>query len=269
MNCVVVLFADCVGAQGLKELPMSNSESNNINFWPARMDVLQSLTGLMLVLFIWGHMFFESSILLGNDAMYWVSKMFEGEHLLGKPYPILVSGVVAAIFVLIALHAILALRKLPGSYQQYHQFHQHMGSLRHPDTTLWYVQVITGFAMFFLASPHLYVVFVQPDNIGPYASADRVWTERFWILYALLLVCVHLHAGIGIYRLAIKWGPFSTANAKLMRGRLKLAMWCVIAFFLCLGTVTLLTYMKLGYDHADRAGERYIPTSASSHPVSE
>lgn len=243
--------------------------SKKLNFWPARLDVLQSLTGLLLVLFIWGHMFFESSILLGKDAMYWVSKMFEGEPIFGKPYPLLVSGVVAAIFVLIALHAILALRKFPGNYRQYHQLHRHMGALRHGDTTLWYVQVITGFTMFFLASSHLYVVFVQPENIGPYASADRVWSGRFWILYALLLISVHLHAGIGIYRLAMKWGPFSAANSKTMRPRLKVAMWCIIAFFLCLGGVTLATYMKIGWEHADRAGERYVPSSASQHQVSE
>lgn len=232
------------------------------------MDLLQSLSGLALVLFIWGHMFFESSILLGKDAMYWVSRMFEGEHLLGKPYPILVSVVVAAIFALIALHAILALRKFPGSYQQYHQFHRHMGAIRHGDTTLWYVQVVTGFAMFFLASAHLYVVFVQPDNIGPYASADRVWSGRFWILYALLLISVQLHAGVGIYRLAMKWIPFAGAGAGTIRRRLRTAMWCIIAFFLCLGTATLLTYMKIGWEHADRVGERYVPSShATKQPT--
>lgn len=73
---------------------------------------------------------------------------------------------------------------------------------------------------------------------------------------------MHLHAGIGIYRLAIKWGPFSASGAQRTRGRLKLAMWCIIAFFLCLGTTTLITYMKLGFDHADRAGERYVPSPA-------
>ena len=243
--------------------------SRKITFWPARLDVLQSLTGLLLVLFIWGHMFFESSILLGKDAMYWVSKMFEGEPIFGKPYPLLVSGVAAVIFVLIALHAILALRKFPGSYRQYHQLHRHMGSLRHEDTTLWYVQVITGFAMFFLVSAHLYIVFVQPENIGPYASADRVWSGRFWILYALLLICVHLHAGIGIYRLAMKWGPLTAANSQTMRRRLKIAMWCIIAFFLCLGTVTLVAYMKIGYEHADHVGERYLPGSAANQQMSD
>jgi fumarate reductase subunit C len=243
--------------------------TTKLNRGPARADILQSLTGLLLVLFIWGHMFFESSILLGKDAMYWVSKMFEGEHFFGKPYPFLVSAVAAVIFILILVHAILALRKFPGSIGQYQQFHQHMGAMRHPDTTLWYLQVITGFAMFFLASAHLFVVFLQPENIGPYASSDRIWSGNFWILYALLLITVHLHAGVGIYRLAMKWAPISAVGSRRIRRRLKLGMWGIIVFFLCLGTASLITYMKIGYDHAPHAGERYIPTHDRKQPGSE
>lgn len=223
------------------------------------MDLLQGLSGLLLVLFIWGHMFFESSILLGKDAMLWVTHMFEGVHLFGRPYPLLVSAVALAIFLVIALHAILALRKFPANYQQYRGFHQHMSGMRHSDTTLWYVQVVSGFAMFFLAGAHLLVVMIQPDNIGPYASSDRIWSGRFWILYAPLLLAVHLHAGIGIYRLVLKWWPFTAQNLAPARRRLKQVMWGVIVFFLCLGTASLLTYMKIGYDHADRVGERYSP----------
>ena len=141
-----------------------------------------------------------------------------------------------------------------------------MGAMRHPDTTLWYVQVATGFAMFFLASAHLLVVFLQPDNIGPYASSDRIWSGRFWILYALLLVCVHLHAGIGIYRLAMKWGPIPAASSKLVRRRLKFAMWGIIAFFLCLGGASLVTYMTIGREHAPHAGERYLPAHKQAQP---
>jgi len=230
------------------------------NRWPARLDLLQSGTGLLLVLFIWGHMFFESSILLGEDAMYWVTRMFEGEFLLGRPYPVLVSAVAAIVLLLLALHAVLAMRKFPANYRQYRQLNRHVGQLRHLDTTLWYVQVVTGFLLFFLASAHLMVAMLQPDKIGPYASADRIWTGRFWILYAFLLLTVHLHAGIGIYRLAMKWGPFSPATSGLWRGRIKLALYCIVAFFLCMGTASLVTYMKLGADHADRAGERYRPS---------
>lgn len=236
-----------------------------LNRWPARMDLLQSTTGLLLVLFIWGHMFFESSILLGKDAMLWVTKMFEGEHILGKPYPGLVSVVAIGILSLFAIHAILALRKFPADYRQYRSFGRHMAGLRHADTTLWMVQVVTGFALFFLALPHLLVAILQPDNIGPYASSDRIWSGRFWILYALLLPVVHVHAGVGIYRLAMKWGPFTAKTQGLWRGRIKLALYCIVAFYLCLGTASLVTYMRIGAEHEDRVGERYVSTQQETH----
>ncbi len=233
--------------------------------WPARLDLLQSGSGLLLVVFIWGHMFFESSILLGKDAMLWVTRMFEGEHLFGEPYPILVSIVAALILTLTIVHALLAMRKFPSTHRQYQSFNRHMRQLRHPDTTLWYIQVVTGFALFFLASTHLLVVMMQPDNIGPYASSDRIWSGRFWILYALLLPVVHVHAAIGIYRLAMKWGPFSRANSGLWRGRIKLALYCIVAFYLCMGTASLVTYMAIGANHSDQVGERYTGSQQETH----
>ena len=74
---------------------------------------------------------------------------------------------------------------------------------------------------------------------------------------------VHVHAGVGAYRLAMKWGPLTSANTRVMRARLKVATWCIVGFFLCLGTASLLTYMKIGHDHADRVGEPYIPATES------
>lgn len=229
---------------------------------PARMDLLQSLSGLALVLFVWCHMFFESSILLGKDAMLWVTRMFEGEHLLGTPYPALVSVAAALIFTLVVIHALLALRKFPASYRQYRQLHRHTKNLQHQDTDLWVLQVATGFALFFLASTHLFMVLLQPDNIGPYASADRIWSGRFWLLYAPLLLCAHLHAGVGAYRLAVKWLPLPAGNFEATRRRLKRLMWGIIGFFLCLGAASLITYMAIGYGHADRVGERYQPVTS-------
>ena len=68
--------------------------------WPARMDLAQSLTGLVLGLFMWGHMFFVSSILLGKDVMWSITKMFEGYFFFGTAYPVIVSCVVAVVLAL-------------------------------------------------------------------------------------------------------------------------------------------------------------------------
>ncbi len=61
---------------------------------PARLDLLQSTTGLLLVLFLWGHMLFVSSILVSPDLMWAVTKFFEGYFFLGRPVPAIVSVVV-------------------------------------------------------------------------------------------------------------------------------------------------------------------------------
>lgn len=227
--------------------------------WPARLDLAQGATGLVLVLFMWGHMFFVSSILLGKDAMWTITKFFEGYFIFGKSYPWVVSLVVAGVIGLVAVHAALALRKFPASYRQYAAFRGHMKMMRHEDTSLWMWQVVTGFALFFLASMHLYVMLSRPDRIGPFESADRVWSDHFWPLYVLLLLAVELHAGIGLYRLAVKWGWFGGGDADATRVSLKRVKWAITVFFLALGFATLAAYMKIGIEHADRYGERYTP----------
>ena len=231
--------------------------SPRIDHWPARLDLLQSSSGLVLGLFMWLHMLFVASILLGNDAMWTVARFFEGYFFFGRSLPWLVSAFVATVFSLFVLHAWLALRKFPTQWRQHAAFWRHMRALRHEDTFLWFVQVITGFAMFFLAPVHLYLMLAHPELIGPYESADRVWSGRMWPLYLVLLFLVEVHGGIGLYRLAVKWGQYKNPSA--MRRRLKQVKWGLTAFFLALGLLTLAAYVKLGMEHAPQVGERYVP----------
>ena len=181
--------------------------------WPARLDLLQSGTGLALGLFMWVHMLFVSSILLGKDAMWVVARFFEGYYVFGRPLTWLVSVLVATIF-----------------------------------------------ALFFMASVHLYIMMTRPDRIGPFESADRVWTDLMWPLYLVMLFAVEFHGGIGLYRLALKWGWFAGPDPLATRRKLRLFKWALTAFFLILGIATLLAYIKIGIAHAPHYGEHYVPT---------
>jgi len=229
--------------------------------WPARLDLAQSGTGLVLALFMWGHMFFVSSILLGKDAMWSITKFFEGYFFFGRSFPVLVSFVVAAVITLIVVHAFLAVRKFPINYRQFTTFRGHMKMLRHEDTTLWFWQVFTGFALFFLATVHLYVMLTRPYLIGPFESSDRVWTDRYWPLYILLLLAVEFHGGIGLYRLAVKWQWFAGPDPDATRRRLKTLKWALTVFFLVLGFATLAAYIKIGIAHAPSYGQPYLPAA--------
>ena len=99
--------------------------------WPARLDFVQSASGLFLGLFMWGHMAFVSTILISNDAMWWVTKMFEGQFILGKSYSGIVAAVVALVSVMFVLHGLLAMRKFPANFQEYKSFASHRQMLRH------------------------------------------------------------------------------------------------------------------------------------------
>jgi fumarate reductase subunit C len=228
---------------------------------PAWLDLTQGITGLLLALFMWAHMLFVSSILLGEDAMYYVARLFEGEPLFGRPYPLLVSGVVLLILLLFVTHAVTAIRKIPADWRQYRQFRQHSKSFSHADTSLWLMQVVTGFILMFLAIAHLQQMLMHPADIGPYASADRVWSGLWWPFYLVLLFAVELHGGIGLYRLAVKWGWFADRRGRTPRARLQRVKWGLTVFFLLLGLLTLAAYMKIGYEHRQSVGERYHPAT--------
>ena len=231
--------------------------------WPARLDLLQSGSGLALALFMWVHMMFVSSILLGNDAMWVVARFFEGYFVLGRRVPGLVALVVAGVIVLFVAHAALALRKFPASHAAYRTFRIHMAGMRHEDTTLWYWQVVTGFALFFMASLHLGTMLTRPGRIGPFESADRVWSDLMWPVYLLLLFTVELHAGVGLYRLTLKWGWFAGPDPNATRRRLRALKWSLTAFFIALGLATLAAYVRIGIGHAGHYGEPYVPSWAA------
>lgn len=232
---------------------------------PAKLDYLQSATGLFLGLFMWGHMLLVSSILISKDFMYSVTKFLEGNFIIDGGSPILVSIMAFFIFVVFIVHAAMGMRKLPANFKQYQVMKAHSKNMNHEDTKLWFIQAFTGFAMFFLGSIHLYIMMTNSSEIGPYASADRVWSEWMWPLYILLLLAVEFHGTIGLYRLAIKWGWFDGNNPKETRKKLKKWKYSLTAFFLILGFTTLGAYMKIGYENAQNGtvGERYVPQNAS------
>jgi fumarate reductase subunit C len=139
--------------------------------------------------------------------------------------------------------------------------------MRHTDTSLWPVQVATGFAMLFLASIHLYPLLVSPELIDPYGSADLVWTGRAWPMLLLLLFCVQIHGVVGLYRLALKWGWPTFGEPERTRRILRRVMWTLILFFLTVGLVTLDGFARIGKRHAPDAGELYVPTFEPRQPV--
>lgn len=224
---------------------------------PARLDFIQSSTGLILAIFIIGHILFEASILVSNELMYKVTLMFEGYYFFGERYPGIISFLAAALFVIFIVHALTAMRKFPSSYKKYKIMKNHIDSMKHEDTSLWMIQVITGFVMFFVGSVHLYIMMTQPANIGPFASSSRVVDEFMGPLYFVLLISVVSHAFVGLYRLALKWGFLEGKNTKVSRKIYKIMMKGMILAYILIGLFSLGKYTYIGYTHDFSDGVRY------------
>ena len=142
--------------------------------------------------------------------------------------------------------------------------------MKHEDTTLWYWQVVTGFALFFLASVHLYIMLTRPDRIGPFESADRVWTDLMWPLYLVHAV----RGGVPRRRRPVPAG----AQVGLVRGRrprcgrdpaqaAALQVGADRRSSCVLGLLTLAAYMKIGIEHAPFYGQHYVPAAAAATGV--
>ncbi len=215
-------------------------------------ELVSGLSGLMLALFMWGHMFFVGSILLGDRGFNWLAEGLEVTYI--------AQPTVFIILFLFVLHAALASRKIPAQLKERRRFFALGKELRaasgqwrstgeelplkpHVESWLWIWQVRTGMVMLVLGSFHLVLMgmdILTPlfgDRMGIEASTSiaRTTAGLVWV-YGVLLVCVEFHAGIGLYRLAVKWGVGSRLTRDMLTRIEKFLFW----FFIGLGAVVLL-----------------------------
>ncbi|MCU8000648.1 fumarate reductase cytochrome b subunit [Shewanella sp. SM95] len=214
----------------------------NIKKWSAWLDLSQSLSGVILAVFLWTHLVLVSSILLGADAMSWVARTMELSFLSadGHGYPWVVTCIAIGIAILALVHVLVALQKLPMSLRQQRALRQQMQVINHSDTRLWRWQAITGVVILLLLPVHLWLIGSAPETIGPQGSADRIWNQGVWMVYLPLLFTVELHAAIGIYRVALKWGAARDLNN---RSRLRKIKTIVSVLFVTVGVASLLAFL--------------------------
>ncbi len=215
-------------------------------------EIASGVSGLLLALFMWGHMLLVGSILLGAKGFDWVAGMLE-EYFIAQP-------TVIAVLVLFLIHAVMASRKIPAQLKERkailrlgrdlksntkHAPAMLAGNDRfqpHLESVLWIWQVRTGMIILVLASFHLvllatdvmHATFAGEQGIEAARSMGRV-QDGLWVVYAILVVCVEFHASVGLYRLAVKWGFGSRLGRETLHRIERVLLW----LFLGLGVVVL------------------------------
>jgi fumarate reductase subunit C len=196
----------------------------------AILDVLEACSGLVLALFLWVHMIFVATIFFGPETFDGIAHALDTYYLSYTGIPPLI-----AVFI---LHFLLAARKIPFTWRDQRVIWKHAGLLAHRDTWSWVFQAVSGMAILLLASIHFWVV-LTAWPIESSLSIYRVGRMPQFIFYLVLLFLGELHAGIGLYRLAVKWGWPSRKRANLF-------LEIISAAFLVLGLWALLVFRRLG-----------------------
>ncbi len=216
-------------------------------------EVISGGSGLLLALFMWGHVVLVGSILTGERGFDWMATMLE-DYYIAQP-------TVFVIFALFLVHAVFASRKIPAQLRERRRMielarglsnsgREHVATRTdyspfrpHTESMLWIWQVRTGMVMLVLGSFHL--VLLGLDIFTPlYGDIAGIESETsmarvsagLWLPYAILLLCVEFHASVGLYRLAIKWGADLWMSRKTMHRLEQIIFWVVLV----LGGVTLI-----------------------------
>ncbi len=216
---------------------------------------LSGATGAVLALFIWGHLLFESSILISREA--YDNLAYFLEHTLPIAQP-----VVFIITVIFFVHFVVASRKIPGKLRERKQmmalglsikksqklWNQDPDSdirlRKHFETSLWIWQVRTGMIVLATGAFHLFLVMWniftdmgvkgQEAGISVEVATSRV-ESGLWILYAVLMLAVVAHMSIGVYRLLVKW----LADTWFIRKYARVVFYLLFWFYVILGTATV------------------------------
>ncbi len=215
-------------------------------------EVISGGTGLVLALFMWGHVLLVGSILTGERGFDWLATFLE-DYYIAQP-------TILAIFFLFLVHAVFASRKIPAQLAERKRIIELSKGLKrsgresvptrtpyspfrpHLESMLWIWQVRTGMVMLVLGSFHLVLLIldIYTPLYGNMAGIESVTSMArvqagLWLPYAVLLLCVEFHAGVGLYRLAVKWG----ADLWFSRATLHRIEQVIFWVFLGLGALTL------------------------------
>lgn len=193
---------------------------------PFLWDLLSSVTGIALAVYIVAHMLLVGSVLFGVKTYNSMAHALEASGVAQVDGPL--------VFAVFVLHFVAAVRKVPLRWQEQVLALRQARMLRHSETWLWLAQAGSGMLLLVLGVIHMWTVLTDLP-ITASKSGARVADPAWCVLYSLLVVAVCGHAAAGVYRSGVKWGAVVRSKRWTVR-RLILGSGVALAV---LGLVTL------------------------------
>ncbi|NLI11545.1 succinate dehydrogenase [Pelotomaculum propionicicum] len=175
-------------------------------------DLAQSISGVILIGFLWMHMLFVATIVVSPQLFDALSEGLD-------KYYLAQVGIPATIIVII-IHIFLAGRRAPLRLRDLRIAWRLTNLMNHYDTWIWAGQVITALCVGIMASIHLWVILgawplraaTSAARVASTGPADPTWGgfhfPFFLVFYVIFLLVGEYHGGFGLYRILVKWGWF-------------------------------------------------------------
>ncbi|HRX15930.1 MAG TPA: hypothetical protein P5123_06425 [Spirochaetota bacterium] len=158
-------------------------------------DLLLSITGLCLVLFIVAHLAMDATIIIGPDAFNGIATILERFYLAQIGVPLVILALVT--------HIVVALLKQKNKFLSVSKA---FVRATHPETLIWIIQLTTGLLLIGLALLHVVVIVLDNvTKINIVSTSVRIADVKFQIFYHVLMNVTMVHISCGIYRLYAKW----------------------------------------------------------------
>lgn len=206
--------------------PASRGKSDAILDW------LQMFSGVALIIFVFMHMSLVSSVIVSPNIMDSIANTYEKNYMAQIGGPIL--------FLLFLFHFYLAARKIPFRLEGQKTIWRHARMLKHRDTWLWVVQVVSAMLILVMGAIHMWAV-LSDLPISAARSAQRIQSGPWLYFYLVLAPLVVMHVVAGLYRIAVKWGFIRDYQ----RNGLNRFATGLAVVFICIGLATLVRFMTL------------------------
>lgn len=201
----------------------------------AYIDVGEMISGILLLFFIFFHLFFVFTVVFGKQGEYFdkLSVWFETPLIWGISFAhIGLLGVAA----LILTHAVLVISRVPLRIQDQWEVVKRGALMKHFDTLLWFLQAASGFLIFAFAFAHLWHIFTDLP-IEAVKSAEGAQAGYLWF-YVPFLLLLSVHIGGGFYRIAVKWNWISRQVAVPIA-------WFLFLFYIIIAVINMSVFLGI------------------------
>lgn len=189
----------------------------------SRLDFWQAFSGGLLAIFICVHLVLEGSVVISPNITNWIGWIMEETYVAQIAAPV--------ILLLIVFHFWIAARKMPFRAGELQIFVENSKALNQLDTWVWLVQVVTAVIILVGAFFHVYSVMIDlPITV---AESTKRLHEGWIIFYVFFLPACILHTGIGIYRIAVKYGILKKSQKIFWRRVIWAGMGCYLLLGIC------------------------------------